>query len=71
MERLKLLQKKLHVVKEQKELLMLEEARLIRAARQRKDAARKLAKIKKEKVALALEEARLLRVLKQNGRPAI
>ncbi len=30
MERLKLLQKKLHVVKEQRELLMLEEARLIR-----------------------------------------
>jgi hypothetical protein len=71
MERLKLLQRKLHVVKKQKELLMLEEAKLIRVTRQKKVAAKKLAKVKKEKVALALEEARLVRVLKQNGYPAV
>jgi len=64
-----ILEKKLHVVKEQKELLMVEEARLIRQARQKKVAAEKLAKVKKDKVALAFEEARLLRVLKQNTAP--
>lgn len=71
MKRLKLLQRKLHVVKKQKELLMLEEARLVRMARQKKVAMKELAKVKKEKVALALEEARLVRVLKQNGYPAV
>ncbi len=71
MERLKLLQKRLHVVKKQKELLMLEEAKLIRVARQKKAAVKELAKVKKEKVSLALEEAKLVRVLKQNGYPAV
>ncbi|ASJ12320.1 MULTISPECIES: hypothetical protein [Thermococcus] len=71
MERLKLLQKRLHVVKKQKELLMLEEAKLIRVARQKKASMRELAKVKKEKIALMAEEAKLVRVLKQNGYPAI
>ncbi|NJD99383.1 hypothetical protein E3E26_06240 [Thermococcus sp. LS1] len=71
MERLKLLRKKLHVVKKQKELLMLEEAKLIRLARQKKAAAKQLAKVKKEKAILMAEEARLVRVLKQNGYPAL
>ncbi|WP_297069983.1 hypothetical protein [Thermococcus sp.] len=67
----KLLRKKLHVVKEQKKLLMLEEARLVRMARQRGAAVKQLAKVKKEKARLMVEEARLLRVLKQNHYPAI
>ncbi|ASJ10773.1 hypothetical protein A3L12_05410 [Thermococcus sp. P6] len=61
-----LLRRKLHVVREQRKFLMLEEARLIRLARQKKSAAMQLAKIKKEKVALTLEEARILRALKQS-----
>ncbi|AEK72357.1 hypothetical protein GQS_02280 [Thermococcus sp. 4557] len=73
MERLKstLLQKRLEVVKKRKELLALEEARLVRMARQKKAAASELAKVKKEKVAIALEEAKLIRVLKQSGYPAV
>ncbi|NJE31038.1 hypothetical protein E3E38_08280 [Thermococcus sp. 18S1] len=73
MEKLKstLLQKRLEVVKKRKELLALEEARLVRMARQKKAAASELAKVKKEKVAIALEEAKLIRVLKQSGYPAV
>lgn len=67
MGRLKLIKKRLHVVKEQKELLMLEEAKLIRMARQKKAAMKELAKVKHEKVSLAMEEAKLVRILKQNG----
>ncbi|NJE10165.1 hypothetical protein E3E25_04405 [Thermococcus sp. MAR1] len=66
-----LLRKRLEVVKKRKEFLALEEARLVRMARQKKAAASKLAKIKREKVAVALEEAKLIRVLKQNGYPAV
>ncbi|WP_297477517.1 hypothetical protein [Thermococcus sp.] len=70
MERVKsILQRRLEVVKKRKELLVLEEARLIRMAKQRKDVAIQLAKVKKEKVALAFEEAKLLRALKQ-GTPS-
>jgi len=73
MERLKsnLLQRRLEVVKKRKELLALEEARLVRMARQKKAAAAQLAKIKKEKVALAFEEAKLVRVIKQSSYPAV
>ncbi|WP_457751354.1 hypothetical protein [Thermococcus sp.] len=69
MERLKstLLHRRLQVVKKRKELLALEEAKLVRLARQKKESAIQLAKVKKEKFALMAEEAKLLRVLKQNG----
>ncbi|WP_297436925.1 hypothetical protein [Thermococcus sp.] len=75
MERIKsqgrLLRKKLHVVKEQKKLLMLEEARLVRLARQKGATVKQLAKVKEEKARLMFEEAKLVRVLKQNGYPSI
>ena len=68
MERVKsILQRRLEVVKKRKELLVLEEARLVRMAKQKKDVAVQLAKVKKEKFALMVEEAKLVRVLKQNG----
>jgi hypothetical protein len=70
MERVKsILQRRLEVVKKRKELLVLEEARLVRMAKQRKDVAVKLAKVKSEKFAIMAEEARLLRAIKQNGSP--
>ena len=73
MERLKstLLQRRLEVVKKRKELLALEEARLVRLARQKKASAAQLAKVKREKFAVMMEEAKLLRTLKQNARPAL
>jgi hypothetical protein len=73
MERLKstLLQRRLEVVKKRKELLALEEARLVRLARQKKAAAAQLAKVKREKFAVMMEEAKLLRTLKQNAYPAV
>ncbi|WP_198362100.1 hypothetical protein [Thermococcus pacificus] len=73
MERLKstLLEKRLEVVKKRKELLALEEARLVRLARQKKAAAAQLTKVKKEKFAVMMEEAKLLRALKQNTYPAL
>ena len=68
MERVKsILQRRLEVVKKRKELLVLEEARLVRMAKQKKDVAVKLAKVKSEKFALMAEEAKLLRALKQNS----
>ncbi|WP_297463252.1 hypothetical protein [Thermococcus sp.] len=71
MERLKstLLRKRLEVVKKRKELLAIEEARLVRLVRQKKASASQLAKIKRERIALAFEEARLIRVLRQNPSP--
>jgi len=72
MERVKsILQRRLEVVKKRKELLVLEEARLVRMAKQRKDVAVKLAKVKSEKFALMAEEAKLLRAIRQNGYSAI
>ncbi|WP_297062392.1 hypothetical protein [Thermococcus sp.] len=68
MERVKsILQRRLEVVKKRKELLVLEEARLVRMAKQKKDVAVKLAKVKSEKFALMAEEAKLLRALRQNS----
>jgi len=68
MERVKsILKRRLEVVKKRKELLVLEEARLVRMAKQKKDVAVKLSKVKKEKFAVMAEEARLIRVLKQGG----
>ena len=70
MERVRsILQRRLEVVKKRKEYLVLEEARLVRMTKQKKDVAIQLAKVKKEKVALAFEEAKLLRALKQ-GTPS-
>jgi hypothetical protein len=67
MERVKsILQRRLEVVKKRKEYLILEEARLMRLARQKKDVAVALAKVKKEKLALMAEEAKVLRALKQS-----
>ena len=73
MERLKstLLQRRLEVVKKRKELLALEEARLVRLARLKKAAAAELTKVKKEKFAVMVEEAKVLRALKQNTYPAV
>jgi hypothetical protein len=68
MERVKsILQRRLEVVKKRKQLLIIEEARLVRMAKQRKDVAVKLAKVKSEKLAIMAEEARLLRTLRQSG----
>ncbi|MEO2152578.1 MAG: hypothetical protein ABGW50_07965 [Thermococcus sp.] len=68
MERVKsILQRRLEVVKKRKELLILEEARLVRMAKQKKNVAVKLAKVKSEKLAIMAEEARLLRTLKQSS----
>ena len=68
MERVKsILQRRLEVVKKRKELLVLEEARLVRMAKQKKNVAVKLAKVKSEKLAIMAEEARLLRALKQSS----
>jgi len=66
----KLLRKKLGVVKKQKEYLLLEEAKLVRMARQGNMAGAKLEKVKREKFRVLAEEAKLLRVIKQSGRPA-
>ncbi|WP_456421645.1 hypothetical protein [Thermococcus sp.] len=72
MERVKsILQRRLEVVKKRKELLVLEEARLVRMAKQKKDVAVKLAKVKSEKFALMAEEAKLLRAIRQNGYSAV
>ncbi|WP_010478766.1 hypothetical protein [Thermococcus zilligii] len=65
-----LLRRKLNVVKKQKELLILEEAKLVRMARQREDVARKLERVRKEKFRVLAEEAKLIRVIKQNVNPA-
>ncbi len=66
MERLRLIERKLQVVKKQRELLMLEEAKLVRMMHQKKDAARSLAAVRKERFLLMTQEAKLLRFLKQN-----
>lgn len=73
MRNLRLIQKKLEVVKKHKELLMLEEAKLVRMMYQRKaGVSKKLAVVKREKVMALAQEAKLLRILKQNGRtPAV
>ncbi len=73
MENLRLIQKKLEVVKKHKELLMLEEAKLVRMMYQRKvGVSKKLAVVKREKAMALAQEAKLLRILKQNGRvPAV
>lgn len=73
MERLKstLLQKRLWIVKKRKEILALEEAKLARLARQKKESGVRLSKVKKERLALMYEEAKLLRVLKQNGQVSL
>ncbi|NJE09098.1 hypothetical protein E3E31_11300 [Thermococcus sp. M39] len=69
MENLKLIQKKLEVVRKQKELLMLEEAKLVRMLYQRKaGVSKKLAVVKREKFMALAQEAKLLRILKQNGK---
>ncbi|MDV3104348.1 hypothetical protein [Thermococcus waiotapuensis] len=65
-----LLRRKLNVVKKQKELLILEEAKLVRMARQREDVAKKLETVRKEKFRVLAEEAKLIRVIKQNVNPA-
>jgi len=68
MERVKsILQRRLEVVKKRKELLVLEEARLVRMAKQKRNVAAKLAKVKSEKLAIMEEEAKLLRALKQSA----
>ncbi len=68
MERIKsILRRRLEVVKKRKELLALEEARLVRMAKQKKNVAVKLSKVRKEKFAVMVEEAKLIRVLKQSG----
>jgi len=70
MERVKsILHRRLEVVKKRKELLLLEEAKLVRMAKQKKDVAVKLAKVKSEKLAIMSEEAKLLRAIKQNSFP--
>ena len=67
MERVKsILKRRLEVVKKRKELLALEEARLVRMAKQRKEVAHKLSKVKKERFAVMAEEARLIRIIKQH-----
>lgn len=73
MKNLRLIQKKLEVVKKHKELLMLEEAKLVRMMYQRKaGVSKKLAVVKREKVMALAQEAKLLRILKQNSRtPAV
>jgi len=73
MRNLRLIQKKLEVVKKHKELLMLEEAKLVRMMYQRKaSVSKKLAVVKREKVMALAQEAKLLRILKQNSRtPAV
>lgn len=65
-----LLKKKLSVVKKQKEFLLLEEAKLVRMARQRGGVVQNLEKVKKEKFRVLAEEAKLIRVIKQSSRPA-
>ncbi|AIU70621.1 hypothetical protein TEU_09910 [Thermococcus eurythermalis] len=68
MERVKsILQRRLEVVKRRKELLVLEEAKLVRLARQKKNVSSKLSKVRREKLAIMAEEARLLRALKQSS----
>ena len=68
MERVKsILKMRLDVVKKRKELLVLEEARLVRMAKQKRNVAAKLAKVKSEKLAIMKEEAKLLRALKQSA----
>lgn len=67
----KLLEKRLELVKMQKEALFNEEARLLRMARQgRRGVSKKLAIVKREKNSILAQEARILRVLKQ-GTPAL
>ncbi|AJC72089.1 MAG: hypothetical protein J7K48_04955 [Thermococcus sp.] len=65
-----LLKRRLDVVKKQKEYIILEEAKLVRMAHQRKKVANRLEKIKKEKFRLLAEEAKLVRVIKQSTKPA-
>ena len=62
-----ILQMRLEVVKKRKELLIIEEARLLRMVKQKRMDARKLAKVRKEKLALMAEEAKLLRVARQSA----
>ncbi|EEB74969.1 hypothetical protein [Thermococcus sp. AM4] len=67
---IKLLKRRLDVVKKQKEYLILEEAKLVRMARQKKKVAHKLERVKREKFRILAEEAKLLRVIKQSAKPA-
>jgi len=63
-----ILHRRLEVIKKQKELLLAEEAKMVRMTRQKKGKEReirKLLKIKKEKFAIMAEEAKLLRFIKQ------
>ncbi len=66
MKRLRLIERKLQVVKKQREFLMFEEAKLVRMMHQKKDAAKSLAAVRKERFLLMAQEAKLLRFLKQN-----
>ncbi len=67
---IKLLKRRLDVVKKQKEYLTLEEAKLVRMARQKKKAIAALDRVKKEKFRVLAEEAKLIRVIKQSLKPA-
>ncbi len=63
-----ILHRRLEVIKKQKELLLAEEAKMVRMAmqkRERENELKKLIKIKKEKFAIMAEEAKLLRFIKQ------
>ncbi|HIP75010.1 MAG TPA: hypothetical protein EYH13_02435 [Thermococcus paralvinellae] len=72
MKDLKLIRRKLEVVRRHKEMLMLEEAKLIRMMHQGKArVSKKLAVVKREKLMALYQEAKLLRVLRQNGYPAV
>lgn len=67
----KLLEKRLELVKMQKEALFNEEAHLLRLAMQgKKGVSKKLTIVRREKNSILAQEARLLRVLKQ-GTPAL
>jgi len=67
---IKLLKRRLDVVKKQKEYLILEEAKLVRMARQKKETISALNRVKKEKFRVLAEEAKLIRVIKQSAKPA-
>ncbi|NPA47674.1 MAG: hypothetical protein GXO14_03385 [Thermococci archaeon] len=63
-----ILRRRLEVIKKQKELLLAEEAKMIRVKMQEKEKermTRKLVKIRREKFAIMAEEAKLLRFIKQ------
>ncbi len=65
-----ILHRRLEVIKKRKELLFVEEAKMVRISMQRKErenTLKKLTKIRREKFAIMAEEARLLRFLKQTS----